>query len=65
MLTLSQTALNDLAVNFIRPVLATIPGVQLPNAYGGAARQVQIELDQNALRAHSLTFGPFGLRVAP
>src|SRR6202012_6031497 len=38
--TLSQTALNDLGTNFIKPALATIPGVQVPNPYGGAARQV-------------------------
>jgi multidrug efflux pump subunit AcrB len=62
--TLSQTALNDLAVNFIRPALATIPGAQLPNAYGGAARQVQIDLDQNALRAHSLSATDIGAALA-
>jgi multidrug efflux pump subunit AcrB len=62
--TLSQTALNDLAVNFIRPALATIAGVQLPNAYGGAARQVQIDLDQNALRAHSLSATDIGAALA-
>jgi multidrug efflux pump subunit AcrB len=62
--TLSQTALNDLAVNFIRPALATIPGAQLPNAYGGAARQVQIDLDQNALRAHGLSATDVGAALA-
>jgi multidrug efflux pump subunit AcrB len=62
--TLSQTALNDLAVNFIRPALATIAGVQLPNAYGGAARQVQIDLDQNALRAHGLSASDVGAALA-
>jgi multidrug efflux pump subunit AcrB len=62
--TLSQTALNDLAVNFIRPALATIPGAQLPNAYGGAARQVQIDLDQNALRAHGLSATDVGNALA-
>src|ERR1700729_3968432 len=62
--TLSQTALNDLASNFIRPALATIPGAQLPNAYGGAARQVQIDLDQNALRAHSLSATDIGNALA-
>jgi multidrug efflux pump subunit AcrB len=62
--TLSQTALNDLAVNFIRPALATIPGAQLPNAYGGAARQVQIDLDQNALRAHGLSATDIGAALA-
>jgi multidrug efflux pump subunit AcrB len=62
--TLSQTALNDLAANFIRPALATIPGAQLPNAYGGAARQVQIDLDQNALRAHGLSATDVGSALA-
>ena len=62
--TLSQTELNDLATNFIRPALATIPGVQLPNAYGGAARQVQIDLDQNALRAHGLSATDIGSALA-
>jgi multidrug efflux pump subunit AcrB len=62
--TLSQTALNDLAANFIRPALATIPGAQLPNAYGGAPRQVQIDLDQNALRAHGLSATDVGNALA-
>jgi multidrug efflux pump subunit AcrB len=62
--TLSQTELNDLASNFIRPALATIPGAQLPNAYGGAARQVQIDLDQNALRAHGLSATDVGNALA-
>jgi CzcA family heavy metal efflux pump len=62
--TLSQTALNDLAVNFIRPALATIAGAQLPNAYGGAPRQIQIDLDQNALRAHGLSATDVGSALA-
>ena len=40
------------------------PGVQLPNPYGGAARQVQIDLDQNALRAHSLSATDIGNALA-
>jgi multidrug efflux pump subunit AcrB len=62
--TLSQTALNDLATNFIRPALATIPGAQLPGAYGGAPRQVQIDLNQNALRAHGLSAADVGNALA-
>ena len=62
--TLSQTALFDLANNFIRPALTTIPGVQIPNPYGGAARQVQIDLDQNALRAHGLAAIDIGTALA-
>ena len=62
--TLSQTALNDLSANFIRPALATIPGAQLPNAYGGAPRQIQIDLNQNALRAHGLSAADVGNALA-
>jgi len=62
--TLSQTALNDLAMNFIRPQLATVPGAQLPYAYGGAARQVQIDLDQSALHAHNLSAADVGAALA-
>ncbi|MCJ2079629.1 efflux RND transporter permease subunit [Methylobacterium sp. E-016] len=62
--SLSQTALNDLAQNFIRPQLTTIPGAQLPYAYGGAARQVQIDLDQSALHAHGLSAADVGAALA-
>jgi multidrug efflux pump subunit AcrB len=62
--TLSQTALNDLAQNFIRPALATVKGAQLPYAYGGAARQVQIDLDQRALHAHGLSAQDVGAALA-
>ena len=44
--TLSQAELFDLAQNFIRPRLTTVAGAQIPFAYGGATRQVQIDLDQ-------------------
>jgi multidrug efflux pump subunit AcrB len=62
--TLSQTELFDLAQNFIRPQLTTVPGAQLPFAYGGAARQVQIDLDQNALHAHNLSATDVGNALA-
>jgi multidrug efflux pump subunit AcrB len=60
----SQTELFDLAMNFIRPQLTTVPGAQLPYPYGGAARQVQIDLDQNALRAHNITAIDVGQALA-
>jgi len=62
--TLSQTALYDLAVNFIRPALATVPGVQIPSPYGGAQRQVQIDLDQRALHALGLSASDVGAALA-
>ncbi|MDP4003123.1 efflux RND transporter permease subunit [Methylobacterium sp. NEAU K] len=52
---LSQTRLNDLAGNFIRPQLTSVPGAALPSAYGGAVRQVQVDLDQSALHSYGLS----------
>ena len=61
---LSQTDLNDLAQNFIRPELSTVPGAQLPSVYGGTVRQVQIDLDQKALHAHALSATDVGSALA-
>ena len=62
--SLSQTQLNDLAQNFIRPQLTTVAGAQLPYAYGGSSRQVQIDLDQHALHAHNLSANDVGNALA-
>src|SRR5271167_1437072 len=62
--TLSQTELFDLAQNFIRPQLTTVAGAQLPYPYGGASRQVQIDLDQHALHAHNLSANDVGNALA-
>jgi len=53
--TLSQMELADLAMNFIRPQLVTVAGAAIPYAYGGMTRQVQIDLDQQALQSYGLT----------
>ena len=60
----SQVELFDLAQNFVRPQLTTVAGAQIPFAYGGATRQVQIDLDQNALRAHNLSAIDVGQALA-
>src|ERR1700729_3215664 len=60
----SQVELADLALNFIRPQLTTVAGAQVPYPYGGATRQVQIDLDQNALRAHNLSATDVGNALA-
>jgi multidrug efflux pump subunit AcrB len=62
--SLSQTQLNDLAQNFIRPQLTTVAGAQLPYPYGGSTRQVQIDLDQHALHAHNLSAADVGAALA-
>jgi multidrug efflux pump subunit AcrB len=53
--TASQTELNDIATNFIRPPLTTVPGAALPFPYGGKVRQVQVDLNQHALHSYGLS----------
>jgi len=53
--TLSEIELNDLASNFIRPQLVSVPGVGIPSPYGGKVRQIQIDLDQKSLQSHGLS----------
>jgi multidrug efflux pump subunit AcrB len=49
--SVSEQKLFDLAQNFIRPQLATVPGTTIPSPFGGKVRQVQIDLDQKAMQA--------------
>ncbi|HLZ99757.1 MAG TPA: efflux RND transporter permease subunit [Steroidobacteraceae bacterium] len=53
--TLSEQALFDAAVNFLRPRLVTIPGVAVPWPYGGKQRVISVDLDTAALLAKGLT----------
>ncbi|WP_412024640.1 efflux RND transporter permease subunit [Burkholderia cepacia] len=53
--TLSEQSLADIALNFLRPQLITIPGAQVPFPYGGRTRVVAIDLDPQALLAKGLT----------
>ena len=39
----------------MRPVLAAVPGAAIPYSYGGRVRQVQIDLDPQALQAKGLS----------
>jgi multidrug efflux pump subunit AcrB len=45
----------DMASNLIRPQLVSVPGVSIPNPYGGASLNVEIDLNQSELLAHGLT----------
>src|SRR3984893_14160268 len=53
--SLSEAAIFDVANNIIRTELATIPGAALPYPYGGKQRQVQVDLDAQALRSKGLS----------
>ena len=52
---LDEQTLNDLGQNAIRTQLATIEGAQTPFPYGGKQRQIQVDLDLNALQAKGLS----------
>ena len=52
---LSEQQLNDYGLNFIRTQLATIEGAASPFPYGGKQRQVQVDLNLQALQARGLS----------
>ena len=52
---LSEQQLNDYGLNFIRTQLITIPGTAVPYPYGGKQRQVQVDLNPQALQAKGLS----------
>jgi CzcA family heavy metal efflux pump len=52
---MSEQQVLDIAQNFVRPVLTTIPGAAIPYSYGGKVRQLQIDLDSQALQARGLS----------
>jgi multidrug efflux pump subunit AcrB len=53
--TLSEQAVNDAAMNALRPQLVTIPGVAIPAAYGGKQRIVSVDIDTEALLSKGLS----------
>jgi multidrug efflux pump subunit AcrB len=53
--TRSDTSLNDLGQNIIRPDLAVVRGAQVPYPYGGKPRVIMADLKQDALQARGLT----------
>ncbi|MDB5428218.1 MAG: transporter [Phenylobacterium sp.] len=53
--TLSEQKLFDLSQVVIRPVLTTVPGAATPYPYGGQLRQIQIDLDPQALQSKGVS----------
>jgi multidrug efflux pump subunit AcrB len=52
---LTGAELFDLASNLIRPLLVSVPGAAVPAPYGGAANNVEVDLDQHKLLAYGLS----------
>ena len=53
--TLTDTKLNDLGQNIIRPDLAVVRGASVPYPYGGKPRVVMVDLDREALQSRGLS----------
>jgi multidrug efflux pump subunit AcrB len=52
---LSEQTLADLGLTTVRTPLVTVPGAAIPLPYGGKLRQVQIDLDAQAMQARGLS----------
>jgi multidrug efflux pump subunit AcrB len=47
--------MQDAALNMVRPLFATLPGVSAPPPFGGSARTILINIQPDRLRAYNLT----------
>src|SRR6185312_12527750 len=61
---LSEQKLFDAGQNFIRPALASVPGTSIPSPYGGKERQIQIDLNAQALQSKGLSAEDVGAALA-
>jgi CzcA family heavy metal efflux pump len=52
---LSEQQVLDLSQNFVRPQLTTVRGAAIPFSYGGKTRQIQVDLDPQAMQADGLS----------
>jgi len=62
--SLAEKDIFDLGQNFIRPALASVQGTAIPTPYGGKERQIQINLDPEALQADHLSAQDLELALA-
>src|ERR1700741_2902814 len=52
---LTEPQLNDIALNFLRTQLVTVPGAAVPYPYGGKTRQVMVNLNPSLMQAKGLS----------
>ena len=52
--TKSVGEIQDFALNRVRPLFATLPGVSAPPPFGGAARTIVVSVDPDRLRAYRM-----------
>lgn len=52
---LTEQQLNDYGLNFVRPQIVTVPGIVVPNVYGGKQRSIMINLEPKQMQAKRLS----------
>ncbi len=52
---LAEQQLNDIAVNFLRTQLVTVPGAVIPFPYGGKQRQIMVDIKPGLLQSKGLS----------
>lgn len=60
----TESQLFDMAQNQVRPSLVTVPGAATPLPSGGSQRQIQIDLDPEALQSKGLSAQDVGNAIA-
>src|SRR5208283_1851713 len=53
--TRTVNQIQDLALNIVRPMFATLPGVSAPPPFGGSARTIVIAVDPAKLQAYGIS----------
>jgi multidrug efflux pump subunit AcrB len=53
--TRSVAEMQDAALNLVRPLFATLPGVSAPPPFGGSARSIVVNLEPDRLRAYNMS----------
>ncbi|CAN5256317.1 efflux RND transporter permease subunit [soil metagenome] len=61
---LSEQQLFDISQNQVRTQFVTIPGAAVPFPFGGRQRQVQVDIDPQALQARGLSAQDIGNAIA-
>src|SRR5216110_2756379 len=53
--TRTVAEMQDAALNIVRPLFATLPGVSAPPPFGGSARSIVINIKPDRLRSYNMT----------
>jgi len=53
--TRSVTEMQDAALNLVRPLFATLPGVSAPPPFGGSARTIVVNLNPERLQSYKMS----------